>query len=65
MPAVIALLLWLAAIVLLAYVCFWVIAKMGLPEPAALIARVVVGLVALYLIAAVFVPALGVKVPGL
>ena len=47
-------------IILLVYVGFWIIAKMGLPEPANLIARIVVGVIALLLLVGLFVPGLGV-----
>lgn len=65
MPTLLVTLLWIAAIVLVAYVAFWIVGQMKLPEPVNLIARVVVGIVALLLIAGLFVPALGVRFPGL
>jgi len=58
-------LFWLIVIVGLIYLLFWLIAKMGLPEPMALIARIAAGLVGLYLILGLFVPGLGVRLPGM
>lgn len=64
MPALLITALWIIFIVVLAYIGFWLVGKIGLPEPAALIARIVVGLVCLLLLIGLFVPALGIRLPG-
>jgi hypothetical protein len=64
MPALLITALWIIFIVVLAYIGFWLVSKIGLPEPAALIARIIVGLVCLLLLIGLFVPALGIRLPG-
>jgi uncharacterized membrane protein len=65
MPAIIITLLWIALILLLAYILFWLVAKMGLPEPVGLIARIIVGVACLLLLLGLFFPAMGFRFPGL
>jgi hypothetical protein len=65
MPALLIIALWVIVIILLAVVLFWVLRQMALPEPAAMIARVIVGVLVLFLILGLFVPALGVHFPAL
>lgn len=60
MPALLVIALELIAIIILAYVGFWLIGKMALPDPAGMIARVVVGVVCLLLLVGLFVPSLGI-----
>ncbi len=43
-------LITVAVILLIAYGCFWLVDSMGLPHPVNMIAKVVVGLLALYAI---------------
>ena len=57
--------IWIILIIVLAYVLFWLLGKMGLPEPAALIARIIVGGVCLLLLLGLFIPAIGVRFPGM
>lgn len=64
-PAFIVLLLWVVVIIVIAYVLFWIVGKMGLPEPAGMIARIIVGLVALLLLLGLFFPGMGLRLPGL
>ncbi len=60
MPALLLLALEIIFIVLLAYVGFWLVGKMGLPDPAGMIARIVVGAICLLLLVGLFVPSLGI-----
>lgn len=60
MPALLILAVEVILIILFIYVGFWIVAKMALPDPAGLIARVVVGVIGLLLLIALFVPGLGV-----
>lgn len=60
MPEILLLALYIIVIIIICYVGFWIVAKMGLPEPANLIARIIVGVVCLLLLVGLFVPGLGV-----
>jgi len=50
----------LIAIVIVAVVMFWVLREMKLPDPAAMIARIIVGLLIFGLLLSLFIPSLGV-----
>ena len=65
MPAIIMLLFAILVIAAIAYGLFWVVGKMGLPEPIALVARIIVGVLAILLFLSLFIPGMGVSVPGL
>lgn len=65
MPPIIILLLWVIVIIVLAYVLFWLVGKIGLPDPAALIARIIVGILCLLLLLGLFFPGIGMRLPGL
>ncbi len=65
MPAIIIFLLWVLVIILLAVGGFWLVAQVKFPEPAALVARIIVCIVVVYLFLGLFVPSLGVHFPGL
>lgn len=60
MPPLLVLALTVILIIILAYVGFWIVAKMGLPEPANMIARIIVGVIALLLLVSLFIPSLGI-----
>jgi hypothetical protein len=60
MPPILLLAIEVILIILLAYVGFWIVGKMALPDPANMIARVIVGVVCLLLLVALFVPSLGI-----
>ena len=62
MPAFVVIIIWILVILLGAYVAFWVLGKMGIPAPFNKVVQIIVGLVALYLLAALFFP-LGVHFP--
>jgi hypothetical protein len=59
MPEILITLLYLLAIVVAAVVLFWVLAKIALPEPAALIGRIIIGIIILLLVLGLLVPSLG------
>lgn len=59
MPEIIVTLLYLLAIVIAAVVLFWVLGKISLPEPAALIGRIIIGIIVLLLVLGLLVPSLG------
>ncbi len=63
MPAAVIIVIWIIVILLGAYAAFWVLSKMGIPAPFNKVSQIAVGLVALYLLAALFFPALGVHFP--
>lgn len=60
MAPIILLAIEVIVIVIMAVVLFWVLQKIGLPEPAALIARCIIGLIILGLLLGLFVPSLGI-----
>lgn len=59
MPAIILIALEIIIIIILAIVLFWVLQKIALPEPAALIGRIIIGVIVLALLLGLFVPSLG------
>jgi hypothetical protein len=63
MPAFLVIIIWIAVIAIAAYACFWILGKMGVPAPFNLFLQILIGLVAIYLIAALFFPSLGVHFP--
>ncbi len=62
MPVFLIILIWIVVIAVAAYVCFLILDKMGIPAPFKLIGQVVIGLVAILLIASLFFP-IGIHLP--
>lgn len=60
MPALLVLAIEVILIILFIYIGFWIVAKMALPDPAGLVARVIVGVIGLLLLIGLFIPGLGV-----
>ena len=60
MPPLLVLALTVILIIVIAVVMFWVLDKMKLPDPAAMIARIIVGVIVLLLLVGLLIPSLGI-----
>lgn len=59
MPELVHLLIWVLVLGLVFYLCYWVIGLIPLPEPFGVVAKVILGIIALLLLVSVLLPIAG------
>ena len=64
MPAILMFLFVLLVVIAISFGLFWVVGQMKLPEPLALYARIIVGILSILLLLGLFIPGLGVSLPS-
>lgn len=59
MPELVHLLIWILVLGLIFYLAYWVLSLIPMPEPFGVVARVILGIIALLLLISILLPMVG------